>query len=192
MKIPMLPSSEKNRLLVMKFGGTSVGTGAAIGRVAGIVMDQWYRRPVVVVISAMSGVTDELLALVEYAAAGDDHACSRLLESLSERHLAAAHEIAPAGSWTLLHRKLAELGGAARDLLGNPLSRSQAEGCISGWGELLAVILVTGALEARGAPALACLEPLIVIRSDQGMRGALPDMEMMEELPWPCDGRWID
>ena len=58
--------------LVMKFGGTSVGSPAAIDQAAHIVMEQktsWAQ--VVVVVSAMAGVTDALLLGSRRAATGD-------------------------------------------------------------------------------------------------------------------------
>jgi aspartokinase len=62
------------KTLVMKFGGTSVGQAAAIGQVVKIVQQvqasgEWAR--VVVVVSAMSKVTDKLLAGAQAAAGGE-------------------------------------------------------------------------------------------------------------------------
>ena len=59
-------------LLVMKFGGTSVGSAAAIESLAAITRDQraaWGQ--VTVIVSAMSGVTDLLIEGARTAAAGD-------------------------------------------------------------------------------------------------------------------------
>jgi aspartokinase len=177
----ILPAQERNQLLVMKFGGTSVGSGDTIRRVAGIIVDQLDRHPVVVT-SAMSGVTDELLELTEQAAAGERAGCSRRLRSLRERHLEAAHEITTEQfAWVALYQELARLERAAWRLLEDPPSRSSVEDRLAGWGELLAVILVTGALQARGAPALACLEPLVVVRSGPGAGAAVPHMAMTRE-----------
>ncbi|MBA2619155.1 MAG: aspartate kinase, partial [Rubrobacter sp.] len=47
--------------LVIKFGGTSVGGGAAFSRAASIAAEASRGRPVAVVVSAMSGVTNLLL-----------------------------------------------------------------------------------------------------------------------------------
>jgi aspartate kinase len=57
-------------MIVMKFGGTSVESAAAIERVAGLVRKQFDRRPLVVV-SAMGKTTNKLLAAAEKAAAGN-------------------------------------------------------------------------------------------------------------------------
>ncbi len=56
-------------MIVMKFGGTSVESAEAIGRVAGIVRDRLARRPVVVV-SAMGKTTNKLLAIAATAVVG--------------------------------------------------------------------------------------------------------------------------
>jgi len=56
-------------MIVMKFGGTSVESAAAIERVAGIVKAREERRPVVVV-SAMGKTTNKLLAIAAAAIAG--------------------------------------------------------------------------------------------------------------------------
>jgi len=59
---------------VLKFGGTSVGSGERIRRVVTIIghhlRDSEGMFPVVVV-SAMSGVTDQLLRIARYACTGE-------------------------------------------------------------------------------------------------------------------------
>ncbi len=83
--------------LVMKFGGTSVADAAAISRVVDIVSRERERRGFapVVVVSAMSGVTDQLLALSRHAAAGDRVAVERGWDELRGKHLHALHGLAP-------------------------------------------------------------------------------------------------
>src|SRR6476620_3505626 len=79
---------QRDSLVVMKFGGTSVADAAAIGRVVGIVLDERQRStlPPVVIVSAMAGVTDTLLALAQNAASGDRDEAVRDLEKLRQRH----------------------------------------------------------------------------------------------------------
>ncbi|MGD8398064.1 MAG: aspartate kinase, partial [Anaerolineae bacterium] len=74
-------------LLTMKFGGTSVGSADAIERAADIVRSQaraWDR--VVVVVSAMSGVTDALIRGARSAASGDDGTYRAIVSDLRARH----------------------------------------------------------------------------------------------------------
>ena len=58
-------------LLVMKFGGTSVGSAERMRVAAQLAADERARRPVVVVVSAMSKITDLLLDTMRHAEAGD-------------------------------------------------------------------------------------------------------------------------
>ena len=52
-----------NQPVVMKFGGTSVGSAEAMSQTAAIVAEQARQgAPLVIVVSAMSGVTDALIA----------------------------------------------------------------------------------------------------------------------------------
>src|SRR5947209_13191348 len=69
----------------MKFGGTSVGSAARIRDAAQLVAMERGRRPVVVV-SAVSGVTNTLLEGVEHAAAGRDPDVQGILAKLRAIH----------------------------------------------------------------------------------------------------------
>ena len=60
-----------NRILVMKFGGSSMGTAERIRVAAQICVEQKALRPTVVVVSAMSKVTDLLLEALRCAESGD-------------------------------------------------------------------------------------------------------------------------
>jgi len=72
-------------MLVMKFGGTSVAGARQIRQAGGIIRRFAGQRPVVVV-SAMAGVTDDLLALAEQAVTGSPSEVSRRLDRLQTRH----------------------------------------------------------------------------------------------------------
>jgi aspartate kinase len=76
------------KTLVMKFGGTSVGSVQALNQAADIVEAQsenWNN--LVVVVSAMSGVTDTLLECAHAVTQGDQDNYTRLIEELRTRHL---------------------------------------------------------------------------------------------------------
>src|SRR5271156_3056246 len=74
-------------VVVMKFGGTSVEDGAAIGRTADIVAGRvaMGKSPVVVV-SAMAKVTDQLLRAAAAAACGDRTGALAISSRLRSRH----------------------------------------------------------------------------------------------------------
>src|SRR6266540_624179 len=80
--------------LVIKFGGTSVGSARAIGQAAAIAAS--LRRDghqVIVVTSAMSGVTDALLGGAGAAVRGERHRLRDLAEMLRTKHHACAREL---------------------------------------------------------------------------------------------------
>src|SRR5215469_16407371 len=73
----------------MKFGGTSMGSAARMCVAAKLVAEQHAIRPVAIVVSAMSKVTDLLLDSLRKAEAGDQTDLEANLEQLSKRHLEA-------------------------------------------------------------------------------------------------------
>ena len=80
-------------LLVMKFGGTSMGSAERIKVAAEICIDQKRARPVVAVVSAMSKITDLLLDSLRKAEAGDESGLDFNLHKLRERHHEACPEL---------------------------------------------------------------------------------------------------
>ena len=78
---------------VLKFGGSSVGTASSIQSVKHIV--ESTGRPVVVVVSALGGVTDQLIALTRMAAQGDA-AYETQLQTLAHRHHQMVSDVIPA------------------------------------------------------------------------------------------------
>ncbi len=143
------PSGESTPPTVLKFGGTSVEDAAAFERVTEIVRAERRARPVVVV-SAMSGVTDALLASVDAASAAD-------LEPHLERHRVVARCLLDAAAAARFEAELE----AAREEIGRLLERaSQGGGTLPrvrdevvSFGERLSSSLLAGVLAARDLPA---------------------------------------
>jgi len=79
---------------VLKFGGTSVADAAALQRVAAVVHRAHRSTRPVVVVSALAGVTDALLAAAEAAASGDVERTLPQLDALLERHAEIAGRLA--------------------------------------------------------------------------------------------------
>jgi len=72
-------------MIVMKFGGTSVESAAAIERVAGIVKAREARHPIVVV-SAMGKTTNKLLAIANTAISGKSDEYIRQIHDMRDMH----------------------------------------------------------------------------------------------------------
>lgn len=79
--------------IVMKFGGTSVADAERIGHVAGIVRAAAGKHQVLTVVSAMDGITEQLLEVADAAASGNDLRTAELLTAIRDRHLACAYAL---------------------------------------------------------------------------------------------------
>jgi len=81
-------------LITMKFGGTSMGSAQAIEQVAAIIGTQLAKGDqLLIVVSAMSGVTDTLLNAARTASRGDSATFLSTTEALRNRHFVAAREL---------------------------------------------------------------------------------------------------
>lgn len=70
---------------VLKFGGTSVGSVQSILSLKRIVENEAKRQPVIVVVSALSGITDKLISTAMTALRHDDH-WKREFDAMVDRH----------------------------------------------------------------------------------------------------------
>ena len=138
---------------ILKFGGTSVADAAAVERVTGVVRSHGGPRPVVVV-SALAGATDALLAAADAAADGDPRATAPSLDALLERHARIANQLARPEARRLL---LGELAAARREIARlldrveqEPDRRAVLRDEIASYGERLSASLLAAALTGAG------------------------------------------
>ena len=95
-------------MIVIKFGGTSVGDTAAVQRAAGIVAERVDRKPIVVV-SALGGVTSALITMAYQAARGQIIGAIRCVEGLRERHLETARALLSGASQSQVAGELSDI-----------------------------------------------------------------------------------
>ena len=99
---------------VMKFGGSSVGTANSILSVKRIV--EAVNEPVIVVVSALGGITDKLINTSKMAAAGDASYENEFRE-IVYRHVEMIKEVIPAGeAQVALQRQVGELLNELKDI----------------------------------------------------------------------------
>src|SRR5713226_8655379 len=85
----------KSSVRILKFGGTSVGSGERIRHVATIIAQHAHDPEEdfpVVVVSAMAGVTDQLLRIAHYSCTGQLTECVQELSALKQKHPEAAEK----------------------------------------------------------------------------------------------------
>ena len=140
---------------IMKFGGTSVEDATAFVRVGQIVKERQSLRPVIVV-SAMGGMTDALLASMQFAAARNKTAVNDLLENHLARHADVAGILLPEASTThflsLMEKCRAELNHLLESIAHNS-DRRRLQDQILAYGEQLSSRLLAEVLKQNGIPA---------------------------------------
>lgn len=169
-------------LLVMKFGGTSVGTPQAIGQCVKIVEDARKQfNDVVVVTSALSGVTDMLLHAAQQAAAGNIAAMDEEIASLKLRHFNMLDAVLPSSpekdaARTGIQKHLEQFAALCQavNVLGEASPR--ALDTIASLGERMAVLILSDALKKAGVPGVP-VEASRLIVTDDVYQSATPDMK---------------
>jgi aspartate kinase len=153
-------------MIVMKFGGTSVESAAAIDRVAGIVRERLPRKPVVVV-SAMGKTTNKLLDIAQQAVNGHREQALRQLYDLRDFHLRESN------MERTVEEHFQELSDLTRGLaiLGELSPRSID--AFSSFGERLSSLIVANYFQHHGIPAVH-LDSRKVIVTDSRHTQAAP------------------
>ncbi|MDR1106796.1 MAG: bifunctional aspartate kinase/homoserine dehydrogenase I [Treponema sp.] len=160
--------SSESSVPVLKFGGTSVGSAAGAGKIVEIVRERLVpKEPLVMVVSALSGVTDGLIAAARAAAARQPCAAAvRALEKrhkdLSARFLAGAdRKRSNAETGVLVSELLRVLDGVA--ILGELSARTLD--LVMSFGERLSASLYAGILTAAGIPSVP-LDTRAILKTD--------------------------
>jgi len=174
------------QLQIMKFGGTSVGDASAIQKVAEIVHAASRESDLVVVVSAMSGVTNQLLEAAKHAAIGDRAAVQAIFSQLRSRHRAAIRELIHSIPQRVrVNLQLEQILEEGERLCESAVALSQltpaTRDAISSLGERLSAPMVAAALQERGVPSGA-IEATELIRTDAGHGSAEPHMAATREL----------
>lgn len=185
-------------MIVMKFGGTSVGSIQAFGQVAKIVGDKQAEqlrsaRPgVVVVTSAMSGVTNLLIDAAQKAANGNATAHHEITAALARKHEAIIdHFITDHSERAVLERLLEERLQtfdrlcASIAVLGELTNRGLD--LVSGLGERINAPILAAVLRSQGVPSEA-VDAVDIVVTDSVFGGAEPLLEQTRER---CNARLL-
>jgi aspartate kinase len=147
--------SARDRIVVMKFGGTSVEDAVAMKRTAGIVRGRRERglQPVVVV-SAMARVTDQLLAAAAAAGRDERNEALRLSAALRERHLETAAQLVKGERLvdllSALHHNFDALDDLLRGIAAVGELTHRTNDLVVSFGERLSSVMVASAFAEAG------------------------------------------
>jgi aspartate kinase len=170
--------------VVMKFGGTSVADADAMTRVVNIVRAQWESqpkgsKPPVVVVSALSKVTDGLIRTAEFARSGDGQKAAALVKELLDRHIAIARTLTSGQrAEDLVHalsEQFAQLGGRVIAFGLSKQVTPERHDSIVAMGELASSRIVAAAFAEQNLPAV-WVDAREVLVTDGEHTAAVPDM----------------
>ena len=182
---------EMNReLRVIKFGGTSVGDAYSIAKVVEIIRAAARESDVVVVASAMSGVTNRLLEAASQSEAGNERIVEHILKQLRQDHDAALNVLvqSPEEKNRIRQRTDELFQEGTRLCQGTMLLREltlRARDAISSLGERLSVPLVAAALKESGVASQA-IEATELVVTDSSHGAADPWLDLTRDR---CESR---
>lgn len=135
-------------MIVMKFGGTSVGSADSIRAVSDIVKSQISRKPVVVV-SAITKVTDALIKLANECAEGKGE---ETLNSIKKIHQSVMQQLGISNS--MLDDDLNQLSSLAAESKGRKVDAKLMD-LFQSFGERMSSKIVSGQLSKTGVKSKA-------------------------------------
>lgn len=168
-----LSSLEKLRtsnICVMKFGGTSVGSAEAIENTMRFI--DYHRqngRPIVVVVSAMNGVTNDLLNICQNIKIGNEREASDIYNALLNRHEDVISRLNLGDLKKEIYNLFFDL---AEELKSREMTPSQIDKVLS-YGERLSARIVA----SRWGPTAKAIDSSDIIQTDDNFSEAKVDLD---------------
>ncbi len=138
---------------VLKFGGSSVGTSGAISKMIAIVKARVQTKPSIVVVSAISGVTDQLILLGQTAAQGNE-AYQTMIQSLRQKHEDAILALLPtaqqASGLNMVKALIQEIESHCASIFNESVLTLRMQDCLMSYGEILSSKIIAAAFDAEG------------------------------------------
>ena len=177
-------------LRIMKFGGTSVAGSSCIEGVVKLIKAASAEADVVVVVSAMSGVTNQLIDAASASETGNRILLQRILESLRKQHLALLNGLIPSvDTRKQLERQMEKLFHECDQLLRGAMLLHEltprARDSVLSLGERLCAPVVAAALTQQAISSEA-IEATELVVTDSYHGAAEPQMDLTRTT---CDGR---
>ena len=138
---------------VLKFGGSSVGNAEAIAQVVDIVTKSIQEQPAIVVVSAMSGVTDQLLMMAQTASQGNE-AYKTIIQNIEQKHLEAVRALLPiqqqSATLSLVKQIINEIESNCEGLYMLRELTPRMKDKIVSYGEILSSKIISATFAAKG------------------------------------------
>lgn len=161
---------------ILKFGGTSVGSEENVRRIGEIVLNQ--KEEIIVVVSALGGVTDQLLSIARSAAVGNDSTGELALvwsrhENMAKGLMSKENADQALNSLKVLYDELVKIIQGVK-LIGELTPKTLDK--VLGFGERLSSILISKYLDVQ------LLDSAALIRTDRTFGKAIVDFEITYRL----------
>lgn len=165
-------------MIVLKFGGTSIGSAEAIRRVCDIIKSKKEERPVIVT-SAIGGVTNKLAALANYAGQGERGQAASLIENISRLHRLIIADLGidgDAAGASAFEQGCRLLSNAVENVYSAGTLTNELYDAIICMGEYFAANILPAVLRAHGVPS-RMIDSRSLLTTNDVFSAALPLFE---------------
>lgn len=142
---------------VLKFGGTSVAHSQNILLVENIIKKESSKQRIIVIVSALHGVTDQLIKAAEYASV-QDNSYIQVIQQLEEKHINLVKELIPVlaqSSWlSFVKKQFNDLEDIYSGISVLSELTDKIKDKIASYGELLSSRIIAAKLEQDGLDCL--------------------------------------
>ena len=168
---------------VLKFGGSSVGTSGAISKMIAIVKARVQTKPSIVVVSAISGVTDQLILLGQTAAQGNE-AYQTMIQSLGQKHEDAILALLPitqqASGLSMVKALIQEIESHCASIFNESVLTLRMQDCLMSYGEILSSKIIAAAFDAEGVDQV-WLDSRWMIKTNSAYSSAVLDKALTNQ-----------
>ncbi|WP_185286749.1 bifunctional aspartate kinase/homoserine dehydrogenase I [Chryseobacterium indologenes] len=168
---------------ILKFGGTSVANAQNILLVENIIKKESSQNKIVVVVSALHGVTDNLIKAAEQAAVKDD-SYAQTIKNIEEKHLQLVRELIPVleqSSWlSFVKKHFNDLEDIYNGILVLGELTDRIKDKIASYGEFLSSNIIAARLYYQGSDCL-WMNSAELIRTDSNFTNAKVNTEVTEK-----------
>ena len=174
---------------VMKFGGTSVAHASNINKVIDIILDSKKGGDnIVIVVSALSGITDDLIMLANLASK-KDLKYKIIFKAICGRHNQAIKELIDSKNQERvlreINKKYSELEEITKNIFSAQELSLSALDAVMSFGEQLSSFIIGNGIKSRGIPC-EFVDSRAVIKTDDNFGSANVDLEKSYKLMSDC------
>ncbi len=168
---------------ILKFGGTSVGTAESIAQVIGLIEKEQKENNVIVVLSAMGGVTNQLQEAANIAETGEDFA--PILKEIEARHFEVIKKLLPVQAQNPVITQIRFYFNELDDILSGistlkELSKRSLDRVLS-YGELCSTFMISHIAAAKKFD-VAFADARLLIKTNSDFGNAEVDFEQTNQL----------